>query len=77
MKLTYRKDYIAPAYRILTTDLDFTLDEEKTIVKSHMKIEKIKEADLLLNGARLKRQNFKRKRIYFIGKRFDFEKSAC
>ena len=54
MKLTYRKDYKAPAYRILTTDLDFTLDEEKTIVKSHLKIEKIKDEDLLLNGARLK-----------------------
>ena len=54
MKLTYRKDYKVPAYRILTTDLDFTLDEEKTIVKSHLKIEKIKDEDLLLNGARLK-----------------------
>ncbi|MBO5997140.1 MAG: aminopeptidase N [Alphaproteobacteria bacterium] len=54
MKLTYRKDYIAPAYRILTTNLDFTLDEEKTIVKNTMKIEKIKDADLVLNGVRMK-----------------------
>ena len=54
MKLTYRKDYIAPAYKILTTDLDFILDEEKTIVKNHMKIEKIKDSDLVLNGVRLK-----------------------
>ena len=53
MKLTYRKDYKAPAYRILTTDLNFTLDEEKTIVKSHLNIEKIKDEDLVLNGSRL------------------------
>lgn len=57
MKLTYRKDYVAPAYKILTTDLDFTLNEEKTIVKNHMKIEKIKDSDLVLNGVRLKLEN--------------------
>lgn len=54
MKLTYRKDYIAPAYRILTTDLDFTLNPEKTIVKSHLKMQKIDNAPLFLNGKRLK-----------------------
>ena len=43
MKLTYRKNYKAPAYKILTTQLEFNLDEEKTIVKSHLVFEQLKK----------------------------------
>ena len=32
--MTYLKDYRAPDYRILTTNLQFDLDEERTLVKS-------------------------------------------
>ena len=50
MKLTYRKDYKAPDYKILDIHLDFTLDETKTRVVNTMRVEKIKEAPLFLNG---------------------------
>ena len=50
MKLTYRKDYKAPDYKISDIQLDFTLDETKTRVVNTMHVEKINDAPLFLNG---------------------------
>lgn len=50
MKLTYRKDYQAPSYKILTTHLDFTLDPHETHVVNTMSMEKIEDKPLILNG---------------------------
>ena len=50
MKLTYRKDYQAPSYKILTTHLDFTLDPHETRIVNTMSMEKIEDKPLLLNG---------------------------
>lgn len=50
MKLTYRKDYRAPDYKISATELDFTLNPEATIVKSKLHLQKINDAPLVLNG---------------------------
>jgi aminopeptidase N len=51
-KLIYRKDYQKPAYKINTTDLDFTLHPTKTRVLSRLKGEKTVAGpiELLLNG---------------------------
>ena len=43
MKLTYRKDYQAPSYKILTTHLDFTLDPHETRIVNTMSMEKIED----------------------------------
>ena len=51
----YRKDYQQPAYQLPTTELDFMLDETKTIVKAKLHFTNYPVGeDLLLNGADLK-----------------------
>ncbi len=50
MKLTYRKDYQAPAFKVPQTHLDFTLAPQKTRVVATMTMEKLKEEPLFLNG---------------------------
>ncbi|KAA0875726.1 aminopeptidase N [Nitrincola tapanii] len=41
----YLKDYQAPAYQILTTDLRFELNTEETLVTSHLRIVRAEGAD--------------------------------
>ena len=50
MKSTYRKDYQAPSYKVPTTHLEFTLDPNETHVINTMKMEKIEDKPLILNG---------------------------
>ena len=51
----YRKDYQRPSYHLETTDLDFTLDETKTIVKAKLHFTNFPVGESLqLNGADLK-----------------------
>lgn len=55
MALKYRKDYIAPHYKLPLTELDFTLDKQKTIVKAKLHFEDVDTSkDLLLNGQYMK-----------------------
>ena len=55
MSLKYRKDYIAPHYQLPLTELDFTLDKTKTIVKAKLQFEDVDTSkDLLLNGQYMK-----------------------
>ncbi len=51
MVLKYRKDYIPPHYKLPLTELDFSLDETKTIVKAKLHFNDVDTSkDLLLNG---------------------------
>lgn len=51
MTLKYRKDYVAPHYALPKTDLDFTLDLEKTIVKAKLTFTKVDiSKPIVLNG---------------------------
>ncbi len=55
MSLKYRKDYIAPHYKLPLTELDFQLDKTKTIVKAKLQFEDVDTSkDLLLNGQYMK-----------------------
>lgn len=55
MALKYRKDYIAPHYKLPLTELDFTLDKQKTIVKAKLHFSDVDTSkDLLLNGQYMK-----------------------
>lgn len=60
MGIKYRKDYVAPHYRLATTDLEFTLDPTQTIVRA-----KLAFADydtrkaLVLNGQYMTLQEIK------------------
>ena len=56
MKITYAKDYIAPAFEIQSVELDFTLNPTETVVKSHMVVRRLPgktDDTLLLNGTNL------------------------
>ena len=48
------KDYKKSNHLITHTDLTFDLDEEKTLVKSRLTMERIEEGPLVLNGKNLK-----------------------
>ena len=51
----YRKDYRRPTYQLVTTELDFTLDETKTLVKAKLHFTNYPVGEALqLNGADLK-----------------------
>ena len=55
MSLKYRKDYIAPHYKLPLTELDFKLDKTQTIVKAKLQFEDVDTSkDLLLNGQYMK-----------------------
>ena len=56
MKITYAKDYVAPAFEIQNVELDFTLNPTETLVKSHMLVRRLPgktDTTLLLNGTDL------------------------
>lgn len=56
MKITYAKDYMAPAFEIQSVELDFTLSPTETVVKSHMQVHRLpgkEDTTLLLNGTEL------------------------
>ena len=47
----FRRDYVAPHYTLTKTNLDFTLDPEKTLVRSELKfVDYDTSKDLVLNG---------------------------
>ncbi len=51
MVLKYRKDYVAPHYRLPRTELDFTLHPTQTIVKAKLHFESVEtDKPLVLNG---------------------------
>ncbi len=51
MTLKYRKNYVAPHYRLPLTELDFTLDPTKTLVKAKLHFDSVEtDKPLLLNG---------------------------
>lgn len=51
MTIKYRRDYIAPHYKLPKTDLDFTLDPTNTIVKSKLQFQEYDTSKpLVLNG---------------------------
>lgn len=55
MALKYRKDYQAPHYNLPLTELDFTLDKTKTIVKAKLHFSGVDTTKkLLLNGQYMK-----------------------
>lgn len=51
MVLKYRKDYVAPHYQLPLTELDFTLNPTKTVVKAKLHFENVNlKKPLVLNG---------------------------
>ena len=51
MVLKYRKDYIAPHYKLPLTELDFTLDATQTIVRSKLHFKQVDcSKPLILDG---------------------------
>lgn len=51
MTLKYRTDYIAPHYQLPLTELEFTLDPQRTLVQSKLHFEKVDcSKPLVLNG---------------------------
>ena len=55
MALKYRKDYVPPHYKLALTELDFTLDETKTVVKAKLHFSDVDTSkDLILNGQYMK-----------------------
>ena len=55
----FRRDYVAPHYVLTNTNLDFTLDPEKTIVKAELKFTAYDTAkELVLNGDRSAPQGY-------------------
>lgn len=54
MTKVFLKDYKAPAYAIETLNLHFTLHETATVVTSALKLKKLQNEDLVLNGQDLK-----------------------
>ncbi len=51
MTLKYRKDYVAPHYRLPLTELDFTLNPTQTIVKAKLHFDRVDTSKpLVLNG---------------------------
>lgn len=46
----YLKDYSSPAFSVLSTHLDFNLNEESSIVTATTQYKKLKDQDLVLNG---------------------------
>ncbi len=58
MVLKYRKDYQAPHYTLPSTELDFTLDAERTIVKARLTFKGYDvKKPLVLNGQYMTLQN--------------------
>ncbi|MBQ3035162.1 MAG: aminopeptidase N, partial [Alphaproteobacteria bacterium] len=58
MVLKYRKDYQAPHYKLPLTELDFTLNKTKTIVKAKLNFTDVDTTkELLLNGQYMKLLN--------------------
>lgn len=66
MKLTYRKDYQKPSYKVEKIDLDFTIDPENTIVKNKMVLHQLENKPLVLNG-----QHMELLGVWMDGKPFD------
>lgn len=62
---SYLKDYQSPAYSIDSINLHFNLDESATIVTSVLKIKKIKNEPLVLNGAQLTLKSLQLNKVDF------------
>ncbi len=55
MALKYRKDYVAPHYRLPKTELDFTLHPTRTIVRAKLHFDSVEtDKPLVLNGQYMK-----------------------
>ena len=60
MGIKYRKDYVAPHYRLATTDLEFTLDPTQTIVRAKLAFaDYVTRKALVLNGQYMTLQEIK------------------